>query len=47
MTRNADFLSSIEILIMDQLNALNMQNWEHLQVKPQLLWIASPSDDDL
>ncbi|KAL5524025.1 hypothetical protein ACEPAG_8198 [Sanghuangporus baumii] len=29
--KNADFLSSIEILILDQMNALSMQNWEHLQ----------------
>lgn len=30
--RNADFLSSIDVLIVDQMNALGMQNWEHFQV---------------
>ncbi|KAL5484956.1 UTP25 [Sanghuangporus weigelae] len=29
--KSADFLSSVEILILDQMNALSMQNWEHLQ----------------
>jgi len=30
--RHADYLTSIEILIIDQLDVLTMQNWDHVKV---------------
>ncbi|PPQ97532.1 hypothetical protein CVT26_006521 [Gymnopilus dilepis] len=29
--KNADYLTSIEILVIDQMDALTMQNWEHVK----------------
>lgn len=31
LCRSADFLSSVEIVIADQLDCMTMQNWEHVQ----------------
>jgi hypothetical protein len=43
--RSADFLSSIEILVVDQMDALTMQNWEHVQVADVLQRAPSQTHD--
>ncbi|TFK53771.1 digestive organ expansion factor [Heliocybe sulcata] len=44
--KSGDFLSSIELLVMDQMDALTMQNWEHVQfVLAQLNKIPKESHD--
>ncbi|KAK7692514.1 hypothetical protein QCA50_004142 [Cerrena zonata] len=44
--KNADFLSSIEMLVVDQMDALTMQNWEHVQfILSQLNQMPKESHD--
>ncbi|GAA5953125.1 hypothetical protein JCM10213_003423, partial [Rhodosporidiobolus nylandii] len=41
---DADFLSSIEVLIVDQMDVMTMQNWEHVQFVMNRLNLMPESD---